>query len=107
MNKGALTQIMINLLSNAVEAITANGKIQITADDQMISIKDNGCGIPKEYLDKVFDLHYTTKPEGTGFGMYLVKQLAERLGIKITIQSIVGEGTMVVLEFANKCVTAV
>jgi signal transduction histidine kinase len=107
MNKGALTQIMINLLSNAIEAINENGKILITGNEQRISIKDNGCGIPKEHLDKVFDLHYTTKPEGTGFGMYLVKQLVERLGITMKIQSTVGEGTEVVLELENKCVAAV
>lgn len=107
MNKGALTQIMINLFSNAVEAINQNGKIVITADEKHISIKDNGCGIPEEYLDKVFDLHYTTKPEGTGFGMYLVKQLVERLGIMLKIHSVVGEGTEVVLEFESKCVAAV
>jgi signal transduction histidine kinase len=106
MNKGALTQIMINLLSNAVEAIHAKGKILITVNKQLISIKDNGCGIPEEHFEKVFDLHYTTKPEGTGFGMYLVKQLVERLGITIQLQSVVGEGTEVVLEFGKKCVPA-
>jgi polar amino acid transport system substrate-binding protein len=96
-NKGALTQILINLLSNAIEAIQDNGKIWIECDEVHITIKDNGCGISEKEIEKIFDLNYTTKAEGTGFGLYLVKQLTERLNMSIAVRSVVGEGTEVIL----------
>ncbi|HON11784.1 MAG TPA: ATP-binding protein [Chitinispirillaceae bacterium] len=98
-NKGAFSRIIMNLLSNAVESIKENGKIRIEMDKDELVIRDSGCGIQKEQLSKIFDLAFTTRKEsgGTGLGLYLVKELADRLSIAIDVRSEVGRGTEVLL----------
>ena len=100
-NRGAFTQILMNFLSNAMESIKGPGKISIEADSKSLLIKDSGCGIPPDHLNKIFDLAFTTKKEsgGTGLGLYIVKELADRLSIKVQIDSEVGKGTEVRLGF--------
>jgi hypothetical protein len=67
---------LVNLVSNAKEALTEGGTIKIEAEDegQMIlcHVTDTGSGIPEEKLDKIFDLGYTTKPKSGGWGLYMV-----------------------------------
>lgn len=98
-NQGAFSRIIMNLLSNAVESINETGKIQIEMDSNVLVIRDSGCGIQKEQLSKIFNLAFTTKKEsgGTGLGLYLVKELADRLSITIEVRSEVGRGTEVLL----------
>jgi signal transduction histidine kinase len=68
-------------------------------DKDALVIRDSGCGIQKEQLSKIFDLAFTTRKEsgGTGLGLYLVKELADRLSIAIDVRSEVGRGTEVLL----------
>jgi PAS domain S-box-containing protein len=105
-NIGELNQVFLNLIVNASHAITesgkdvASGRIIITTfasgSDVVISIEDNGCGIPTEHVDKVFDPFFTTKPvgRGTGQGLAIARSIVvEKHGGSIDIQSVVGGGT--------------
>jgi len=100
-----LQQMVFNLIRNASEAITKNGTIIINAKEEQdkirIEIKDTGCGIPKDKLDKVFQPFYTTKGEakGSGYGLAVVKELVQRNNGNITVESEAGKGTTFYLEF--------
>jgi signal transduction histidine kinase len=69
-----------------------------------VSIRDEGIGIPKEDLPRVFDAFFTGAngrefPESTGMGLYLAKQVCDRLGHRLRLQSEVGEGTTATVTF--------
>ena len=80
------SQVLLNLLSNASEAITATGistgKIIIRLYEQdgegCFSISDNGGGIPADILEKIFEPYFSTKSMGTGIGLYMSKMIIER-----------------------------
>lgn len=80
-------QMLLNLLANAKDAILASktdvGLIEISVwrEDQhaCVSLRDNGCGIPEAMLPRIFDPYFTTKPGGSGFGLYLSKAIVEKL----------------------------
>lgn len=98
-----LKQIFINLIMNAVEATAENGTLSITAraakDQVIVSIQDNGCGIPGYNLDKIYEPFFTTKAKGTGLGLFIVYQLVRENGGNIEIKSIEHIGTQVLLSF--------
>ena len=93
------SQICINLLLNSIDAIGKNGKIEILlsqdGDFVLTRIKDNGAGIPPENMNKIFDLLFTTKPEGEGteIGLFTFKKIVKDHGGRIDVQSEVGKGT--------------
>lgn len=76
-----LEQVIINLLKNASEAITQQGNIKLRfatdADAHIISVQDDGPGIPEELRDKVFIPFYTTKVNGSGIGLSLSRQIIQ------------------------------
>jgi PAS domain S-box-containing protein len=88
-----LSQVWINLISNAIHAMKNSGKLEISTyeDDnyQIVSIKDNGYGIPKEIEEKIFQPFFTTKKsgEGSGLGLDIVKKIVEAHKGKIEFQS--------------------
>jgi len=93
-------QVVLNLLTNAIQAIHQKGTIMITTrqtsgDSVQIVIEDSGVGIPKENLHKVFDPFFTTKPpgKGTGLGLSICHGIVEKLGGRISVSSEVGKGT--------------
>jgi len=95
-----IQQVLFNLIGNAIDAMeNTGGKIQITTgyDDHMVTVevKDNGPGIPRTVLSKIFDPFYTTKPvgKGTGLGLSICYGILNRMGGKITVSSAVGVGT--------------
>jgi len=94
-----LRQVVLNLMTNALHAVEKGGAISVTAqaaDAHMdISITDNGCGIPPENLDKIFNPFFSTKPpgQGTGLGLSLCHNLVQGMGGAILVDSIVGQGT--------------
>lgn len=95
-----LKQAFINLIKNAMESMTVGGTILISAnveegDQVLISIKDEGCGIDKENLKRIADPFYTTKPDGTGLGLMVTKQIIEEHRAGILFESEVGKGTIV------------
>ncbi len=100
---GLVRQILLNLLTNARDAVAgrAHREITVTADAEdgwvAISVADTGCGMSEEVMNRVFDPFFTTKPvgQGTGLGMSVAQNLAKRLGAHIEVQSQVDEGTAV------------
>ncbi|MBM3235683.1 hypothetical protein FJZ31_05245 [Candidatus Poribacteria bacterium] len=94
-----LKQALLNLIINANQAMEAGGKLTITAryinGQVRIDVKDTGKGIPPEIQEKIFDLFYSTKQEGTGVGLAIVKRVVEGHGGRITVDSEVGKGTTV------------
>ena len=105
-------QILTNLVSNSIKYAPNGGMITISgkATDGVITmaVSDQGMGIPKEHLDKVFDRFHridnrdTRKVGGTGIGLYLVKHLVEAHGGKIWVESEVGKGSSFIFELP-KC----
>jgi len=85
------------MLENAIDAVGKNGDIYITWKKQHkivnLSIKDTGVGIPKEQIAKIFNLYYTTKARGTGFGLAQVYQSISEHGGSIDVSSEPGAGT--------------
>ncbi len=87
-----LRQVMINILLNAFQALPPqDGKVTIRAwekgKDVCIEFRDNGSGIIKENLKKIFNPFFTTKPEGTGLGLSIVHRIVTELGGKINVDS--------------------
>lgn len=94
-----LIQVWVNLISNALDSFNKRGTLKILVDmnDDFVNveIKDNGCGIKEDDIDRIFDPFYTTKPrgEGTGLGLDIVKKIVYKHKGDIIIQSQVGKGT--------------
>lgn len=95
---GQLQQALLNLALNGCQAIPQGGELRITArpavDQQLeVLIEDNGTGIAPEHVDKIFNLFFTTKPEGTGVGLALVFRTIHLHDGDIEVQSVPGQGT--------------
>jgi len=96
---GQLSQVWINLLVNAAQAVRGQGEVSISTridgDWISVAISDNGPGIPEDQLSRIFDPFFTTKPvgEGTGLGLSISYGIIERHGGAITVKSEVGAGT--------------
>jgi two-component system NtrC family sensor kinase len=96
---GLLRQIVINLLTNAFDAVDRGGQVSLgasAADDHiLITVTDTGAGIAAEDLRRIFEPFYTTKGrgKGTGLGLAICRELAAALGGTITVQSEPGAGS--------------
>jgi signal transduction histidine kinase len=96
---GQLSQVWMNLLVNAAQAMNGHGEIRITTlrsgDQVVVKIRDNGPGIPEDVLIRIFDPFFTTKSvgEGTGLGLSIVHGIIERHSGEINVESAVGVGT--------------
>ena len=96
-----IKQVLINLVQNAIDAISGKGKVEISVslherDEALeINVSDNGCGIPRENLSKVFTPFFTTKAEGlgTGLGLAITYGVVKMHSGDITVQSQEGEGS--------------
>ena len=91
-----------NLLQNAFDAIIDNGQIIITTTtaekEVVITLQDNGSGIPENVKEKLFKSYITSKEHGSGIGLINVKNIIENLGGTIHIESQIGEGTIIRLQ---------
>ena len=98
-DEAKLRQAVINLIKNAAESSPAGSAIllRISADTQILcmEVSDQGCGIGKEYLSKIFEPFHTTKSYGTGLGLPIVKRIVDSHGGRLSINSTEGAGTMV------------
>ncbi|HVY23353.1 MAG TPA: PAS domain-containing protein [Steroidobacteraceae bacterium] len=110
-NIGELNQVFLNLIVNAAHAIqdagkdVSSGEIHVHTeamnDTVVIRIRDNGCGIPAEHLDKIYDPFFTTKEvgRGTGQGLAITHSIVvDKHGGEISVNSTVGQGTEFVLQ---------
>lgn len=92
-----LRQVIMNLLSNSLEAIDMKGEIFVHSftkeNKNYISISDNGVGIIKENMNRIFDPFYTTKKEGTGLGLAICKKLCVENNSQLLVESVIGNGT--------------
>jgi signal transduction histidine kinase len=92
-----ISRVFVNIISNAIQAMNARGgelDIETGEDGDYVWIKfrDNGCGIPAENLEKIFEPLFTTKPKGIGLGLAISKRLVEENGGKIEVVSQAGQG---------------
>jgi two-component system sensor histidine kinase HydH len=102
-----LSAVLVNLLQNAREALNGRGVIEIATrygdeDSIIISIADNGPGIPADKIAKIFDAYFTTRAKGTGLGLAIVKHNAEMYGGTVKVKSEPGKGTCFTLEFPRR-----
>lgn len=102
----SIVQILINLAINARDAIHESGhlRIQVTVENNetaILSVMDNGSGIPKEILQHIFQPFFTTKPQGkgTGLGLSIIAGLMEQVKGSIHVESVPGNGTRFDLRF--------
>ena len=109
MNSNEITQVFVNLVNNAAQAIAAAGRpegghIRVTArpwlDGVAVSIADNGPGIPEELAPRVFEPFFTTKPEGqgTGLGLSICQGIVKEHGGRITLEPGPGTGATFTVE---------
>lgn len=104
-----LYQIIFNLVENGIKYNTPNGKLVLTLDRQednaVLKVKDTGVGIPPESIGHVFERFYRVdkararKSGGSGLGLSIVRNMVERNGGKISVESVVGEGSLFTLSF--------
>ncbi len=90
-------QVILNIINNSKDAIMhrniKDGKIEITLIENSIYIKDDGGGIPKEIIKRIFEPYFTTKEQGkgTGLGLYMSKMIIEEnMDGKIVVENIDG-----------------
>ena len=94
-----MEQVLINLLSNAIQATSQGGRVDIQVESTpkgvAIAVIDTGTGIPKENLEKIFEPFFSTKSpgEGTGLGLFVTRGIIEKLGGTIKAESTIGQGT--------------
>lgn len=110
MQRGHLGEVLENIIQNAREAIVGKGRIQIAAraDEHQavhITIEDDGPGIAKPKLEKIFQPYFTTKEKGTGLGLSIVKHNVELYGGVVTVESELGKGTRFHLLFPTRTIS--
>ena len=102
-------QVLINLLTNAIHATDAGGQITIileaAGDKVKLTVRDNGRGIPKENIKKIFEPFFSTKPpgEGTGLGLFVTRGIVEKLCGTIEVESRLGDGTSFYVNLPRYC----
>lgn len=108
MQRQHLSQILVNILQNAREALNGKGKVTITVnshgDSVEITITDDGPGIPPDKVEKVFEQYYSTKEKGTGLGLAIVKHNVELYAGQVRAESELGKGARFILTFPAKTV---
>ncbi|OGP30459.1 MAG: hypothetical protein A2073_05725 [Deltaproteobacteria bacterium GWC2_42_11] len=106
-----LMQVFLNIIKNSIEAVGKNGEVRIitrvAADFHLIEeryrggkfaeieVRDNGCGIPEEYIEKIFTPFFTTKKKGSGLGLAISLKIIKEHGGFFRIDSTQGKGTVV------------
>ena len=92
-----LTQALLNLFLNAVQAMDHGGTLRVSArtlpsDMFSVTVADTGPGIPPEIQASIFTPYFTTKPSGTGLGLAIVYQIAEGHGGRVSVGNAAGQG---------------
>jgi signal transduction histidine kinase len=107
MQRGHLSEVFVNLLKNAQEALGEKGNVFVAADGHRdhsteISVRDDGPGIAPDKIGRIFEAYYTTKERGTGLGLAIVKHNVELYGGTVRAESGLGNGAKFILIFPAK-----
>jgi signal transduction histidine kinase len=90
-------RVLVNLVHNAIDAMPQGGTLTLQGRRQAatvaLAVQDTGSGIPPEHLPQIFEPLHTTKPGGTGLGLYIVHEVVAAHGGQVAVQSTVGAGT--------------
>lgn len=106
LNRPEMKIALTNIIVNAIEAMTT-GKGQLKLATKSVKnkygilIQDNGCGISKERLKKIFKPYFTTKPTGLGVGLAAAYSIFHSNGVRVNVKSKEGKGTRFILLFDN------
>ena len=101
-----MKEVFVNLIVNACEAMGTGGRIFIVeeaAEDEkigqavIVKLRDTGPGIPEEVKGKVLEPFFTTKPDGTGLGLFIVSRIVTEHGGRMDLSSVEGEGTTFII----------
>lgn len=97
LHKNTFRRVLLNLVQNAIEAMPQGGTLTLRGRRQaatvQLDISDTGIGIPLEHYSRIFEPLHTTKPGGTGLGLYIVQEVVAAHGGQVAMQSTVGAGT--------------
>ncbi len=102
---GLVRHLLTNLVANAVDAMPGGGKLEVRArrvgHDLVLSVADNGSGMPPEVKRHIFEPFFTTKPsgKGTGLGLAICKEIARALKGRIDVESEQGKGSIFTVRF--------
>jgi signal transduction histidine kinase len=101
---GPVRCILVNLCRNGIQAVDRTGVLRVwtrrvSPDGVELGVQDTGRGIPASDIDRVWDPFFTTRPEGMGVGLALVRAVAERQGGRVRLESEPGRGTTVTVWF--------
>lgn len=93
-----IKQLLMNLIQNAIQAMPNGGELEVrtellAAQRVRLSVRDTGCGIEAEVLEKIFTPFFTTKTSGTGLGLAICRQIVHEHGGEITVSSVPQQGT--------------
>jgi signal transduction histidine kinase len=92
-----LRRAVLNLVHNALDAMPQGGRLTLaaqgTATQVRVEVQDTGWGIPAPQLERIFEPLYTTKPGGTGLGLYIVQEIVAAHEGQVTVESVEGQGT--------------
>ena len=105
LHASTLRRAMLNLVQNALDAMPQGGTLtlkgQRTATHVQLQVRDTGRGIPTEQLTKIFEPLYTTKPGGSGLGLYIVQEIVAAHGGTLAVESVLGCGTTFTITLAT------
>jgi signal transduction histidine kinase len=107
LQRAHLREALVNLLTNARDALVGKGRIEVAAhrdnrDAVVISVTDNGPGIPDYQREQIFEPYFSTKEKGTGLGLAIVRHNVEIYGGKVGVESTLGKGSCFTLTFPAK-----
>jgi signal transduction histidine kinase len=92
-----LRQALLNVILNGAQAMSHGGKLEVRLVEDgraaLLSVRDEGEGIPDDLREKIFDLYFTTKKDGSGIGLAMTYRIIQLHNGRVDVDSVPGEGT--------------